>query len=417
MRGVLFCFLILSSSVFASTYQGLWWWTWTSAVDGLDSKTNLVVAFSGWTDVNKALGESNPLLSKMLGTKFISLGGGNQNGRWTNAAITSIQSACAARLFPGYDGITFDIEEGDSGLNFEDCFKTCKQSGYAVMVTVSHSSPYGVPDSARLMRSFFTDPNIDYLSPQLYTGGQETANDFATTAGVQWSEYGASKAKIVPAIVSGSMYPDCQRQMAGHGVPIVGYIQWSQKVAYPQGSPVSITPQSPPPPSGGNTPTSGSCNCPTGQCCSQYGYCGNGPAYCGEGCKGGPCDSGITTAPVPVSTPVPVAVPVRPPTASPVPVRPPTASPVPVAPKTRCSNDTTCKPGECCRQGFCGSGSDFCDAIVDESPLKVGSLPIGSFIAIVVCSVFGGVSIFVAIFVTVYIFNKGTPSPSLPDQQ
>lgn len=96
------------------------------------------------------------------------------------------------------------------------------------MVTVSHSAPYGIPDSANLMRSFLSNGNIDYLSPQLYTSGTEGGNDFSIVAGVQWSEYAAAKAAVVPSIVRDYMYWDAQGYLSTQGVTTFGWIQWAQ---------------------------------------------------------------------------------------------------------------------------------------------------------------------------------------------
>jgi hypothetical protein len=74
-----------------------------------------------------------------------------------------------------------------------------------VLVTISHAVPYGIGDGPTLMRAFFKDSNIDYMSPQLYTTGGEGANDFSATMGVQWAEYPNCKAKVVPSIVRAAM--------------------------------------------------------------------------------------------------------------------------------------------------------------------------------------------------------------------
>jgi hypothetical protein len=97
-----------------------------------------------------------------------------------------------------------------------------------VLVTVSHSAPYGIGDAASLMRSFFSNPNIDYISPQLYTSGEEGGNDYGTVAGVQWWEYKQAKAAIVPSIVASYMYNDAQNYFSSQGVYTQGYVQWRQ---------------------------------------------------------------------------------------------------------------------------------------------------------------------------------------------
>ncbi len=208
---------------------GFWWWTWSNTVTP-PTGTNLSIAFSGYVDPAEALSNSEPIKSSLQGSKYIALGGGNDKGAWTEAALTDITNAINAGDFAGYDGIAYDVEEGESGLEtaFEDSFAAAKANGYQVLVTVSHSAPYGFSDAATLMHSFFADPNIDYLSPQLYTTGTETSNDYATSDGVAWSEYATAKAAIVPSIVQASLYADAQIYFETQGVSLNGFIQWSQ---------------------------------------------------------------------------------------------------------------------------------------------------------------------------------------------
>ena len=85
----------------------------------------------------------------------------------------------------GYVGICYDIEEGEAGLasGFAKSFATAKAAGLNVLVTTSHQAPYGVSDGANVMRAIFASPDVDYVSPKLYTTGEETANDFALNRG------------------------------------------------------------------------------------------------------------------------------------------------------------------------------------------------------------------------------------------
>ncbi len=144
------------------------------------------VAFNGYADPSKALRESSGVKSKLPGIKFISLGGGDSDGRFTKSIVQSITSSINSGAFNGYAGIAYDIEEGDSNLGqvselilnlvffshpkqvFADSFRAAKAKGFKVMVTISNSAPYGVSDGASLMRGFFPNSDIDYLSPQLY---------------------------------------------------------------------------------------------------------------------------------------------------------------------------------------------------------------------------------------------------------
>jgi len=208
--------------------NGLWYWTWSTGING--NGVNLGTAFSGWTDPDQAISESNSIKDKLPGSKYIALGGGNSNGRWSAAVLTKISTYCSQRKFSGYAGISFDIEEGDAGLagRFQSAFAACKSGGYKVLVSISHSAPYGFTDAAALMNSFFGDGNIDYLSPQLYTSGNERSNDWTTAYGVQWSSYGKSRAQIVPSLVSANLYGNAQQNFSSMGVQTHGFVRWSQ---------------------------------------------------------------------------------------------------------------------------------------------------------------------------------------------
>jgi hypothetical protein len=162
--------------------------------------------------------------------KIISLGGGNGNGAWTAANLRQVITAINAGTFNAYSGIAYDIEEGESGLTslFAEAFAATKAKGKTCIVTVSHSAPYGMRDAGTLMRAMFRNTNIDYLSPQLYTSGVETANDWAESGGVSWREYAGCIAKIIPSIVSSSLYENARTEFLKYGVTTGGYIQWEQ---------------------------------------------------------------------------------------------------------------------------------------------------------------------------------------------
>lgn len=123
------------------------------------------------------------------------------------------------------------------------------------MVTISNSAPYGVSDGASLMRGFFPNSDIDYLSPQLYgkraqrckriiwsllliiiyiiyntciETGNESSNSYVTGKGVQWTEYASAKAAVIPSIVKASYYSDAKSYFKSKGVTTFGYVQWQQ---------------------------------------------------------------------------------------------------------------------------------------------------------------------------------------------
>jgi LysM repeat protein len=211
----------------AAPNVGYWNRTWLSCTPPVGATLGL--AFSGWTDPSSALSNSAPVVDGLVGVKYITLGGGNENGSFSASALSQIIAAINDGSFAAYQGIAFDVEEGDSGLvtAFQQAFAAAKAKGFKVLVTVSHSAPYGMADAQAVMSAFFQDSNIDFLSPQLYTSGSETANDWATTAGVTWEQYASARAVIIPSIVSPDLYSNAQQVLAGYGVTTQGYVVWA----------------------------------------------------------------------------------------------------------------------------------------------------------------------------------------------
>jgi hypothetical protein len=111
---------------------------------------------------------------------------------------------------------------------FAQAFKATQKQGMKVLVTVSHSAPYGCDDRVTLMKEFFGDTNIDYLSPQLYPSGEETQNDYTEDPGVSWTDYSHAEAAVIPSLVQASMYEDAVDFFSGKGVTLGGFLQWAR---------------------------------------------------------------------------------------------------------------------------------------------------------------------------------------------
>ena len=207
--------------------SGYYWKSWLSSKP--PAGINLGVCFSGWISISDVLTNCNKIKARLPGRKFLSFGGGTSSGRWSLLALNNLDNGIRRKQLAGWQGIVYDIEEGDSGLApaFARSFANAKANGLTVLVTISHSQPYGISDATTLMKSFFSNSNIDYLSPQLYTTGSEKGNDY-TAIGTAWNAYRSSKAKLVPSVVLGSRdYPAAQKYFAQHRIKTFGFMQWA----------------------------------------------------------------------------------------------------------------------------------------------------------------------------------------------
>jgi len=105
-----------------------------------------------------------------------------------------------------------------------------KKAGLGVLVTVSHSAPYGCSGPDVLMKSFFPNADIDYLSPQLYTNGNEPSPSFVAGNQIKWSDWTGAKARFVPSIgclaVKNGGYKATQDFFQTYSLTPSGYIVW-----------------------------------------------------------------------------------------------------------------------------------------------------------------------------------------------
>lgn len=207
-------------------YNGFYLWTW-NPTPGFSDAT-ISVAFSGWVDTNNAISDSMNVYNFLVGEKYISFGGGNENGRWSLSGISGVNQAIISGRISDFTGICYDIEEGDQGLGqaFKDSFALAKASNLKVLVTVSHSSPYGFLDANNVMEAIISSREVDFLSPQLYTSGLETTNDYTISNGYGWENYSRSSAKILLSIPRANMYADGEQFFSSIGVSTAGFIQW-----------------------------------------------------------------------------------------------------------------------------------------------------------------------------------------------
>ena len=112
---------------------------------------------------------------------WITLGGGNEDGRFNLEANKKIFWDLQKIVDAKYSGVVFDIEETAGDVHeliksFKKIFAECKKLNLEVGVTTSYSGPYQTDkpeDAALFVQSWAQDPNIDFMSPQMYTDGAE----------------------------------------------------------------------------------------------------------------------------------------------------------------------------------------------------------------------------------------------------
>lgn len=238
ISALLLSFLLFSTNVSQATamsrYRGHWQKTWDAPSTSFPN-ANLGFAFSGWPDPNSALEDSEKVYNNLEGEKIITVGGGNGNGRWTSSNLQSVIHAIRTDGFRDYSGIAFDIEEGESGLTgqFLDAFSSAKSAGLLVVVTTHRTAPYDIGDAPHLMWEIVHCPDIDILSPMMYSSGVnwEQCSDggdliFAPSEGVPWSWFGKSQAAVVPSIWKQDFYSEARSFFEGQGIRTQGYITW-----------------------------------------------------------------------------------------------------------------------------------------------------------------------------------------------
>ena len=145
---------------------------------------------------------------------MLSLGGGNTLGKFTVEALDQITKDLSLVIDANYTGIVFDVEKAVGSSSdlipaFNDAFRACKDLRLSVAITTSHSAPYATDtpqDAIDLVKAWASNPNVDILSPQLYSSGVEGAPEFYETSscvdsGCTWNLYLNSIATFAPSVV------------------------------------------------------------------------------------------------------------------------------------------------------------------------------------------------------------------------
>ena len=69
----------------------------------------MAISFSGWNDVTNALSDGQQVFTKLQGEKYLDIGGGNANGRWSADIINKLNNNMAQIKSTGYAGVCYDL--------------------------------------------------------------------------------------------------------------------------------------------------------------------------------------------------------------------------------------------------------------------------------------------------------------------
>ena len=221
--------------------RGYYYWNWGSGTVGPIGK-NASAAFTGWSDVDHAISDF-PDTSVLLGTKYLTVGGGDMSGQITAEALKKYAISGQKIKNAGYEAVMFDIEEikGSHTMMiplFAQAFAAIKKAGLGVGVTVSKCAPYQADtpiDSVEFIKAWVKDENIDFMSPQLYTTGYEPEplfieTSFCKEAGCTWDLWRNAVPKVVPSIVGQEQYETVKEWFAkNYDIETAGFFEWKQR--------------------------------------------------------------------------------------------------------------------------------------------------------------------------------------------
>lgn len=303
--------------------SGFYNWTWNmgKCVNGggnPSGKYNIGILFGGEQAddaITNHLNDSSKL--KNCDEKYLDLGGGNNKGGWSVEIINAIYPNLTKLKSNGWDGLCFDIEvcvpacdtSGSLSAEFSKCFAACKQAGLKVFVTTNMSGPYDAScNNCRndIFNMIMANPNIDYVSPQLYgASGDSLPPNLTSNSLDAFTPLGRKVLLSIPKIFKN--YGSCPDQDDWSTVKALfpwvgGYILWMH--------------DSDSPPSGGGVcgtsastvncsvkcPSGTDGDCPTGQKCyanvpkCETNWCGtswgDADQNCNKTANNKPCPSG-----------------------------------------------------------------------------------------------------------------------------
>lgn len=171
-------------------YVGIYDMTWVDSIT-FPNTTNMMHKFSGYSDPDLALLVSGDQTGSLF-ENWLVLGGGNANGAFSTATIEKIAMNAQRYVNNGYHGVSIDLEECHGTLDagqFDIMFKTLKDLNLKTMLTIPHTGPYACGDSYDLMAALLKSKNIDVISHQYYTLGNEPQPEFSQASYCPWSMY------------------------------------------------------------------------------------------------------------------------------------------------------------------------------------------------------------------------------------
>ena len=146
--------------------------------------------------------------------------GGKDNIYWDKNNMFQISKSLDQIIEKGYDGISFDIQEGDARVqDFNKMFQECRDKGLIVKVTTTNFAPIGFSNKQALMKDWITNQNIDIFSPQLFKSDIDNNNN--------WSGFGGSSSvvsqkdilnitcnpRLCPIVLKTDFYPDAKEKL------------------------------------------------------------------------------------------------------------------------------------------------------------------------------------------------------------
>ena len=220
-----------------SSLIGAWVWDANAINSGITSFEPCDIAILFGTNTQDPDSVINGIINDVSGVKnarekFLALGIGQvidtNSLEWKKSDFININNQLSNIKAKGWTGVCFNVVTCTNNVPFTDDFKTCfyncKAAGLKVLVTISQLIPSkcqsGTGQGMDLVNAWINDPNIDYISPQLFQHGFNEK----TLIPSDLSIFKKAKAKIIPSIPYATNWSEIQNL----GIVPGGYIAWLQ---------------------------------------------------------------------------------------------------------------------------------------------------------------------------------------------